>query len=929
MAPAAPEWYSKGRSLRRRRALCVLCAYRRGACFYPLKPAGAALSKSLSAPLAAAFLLLLLSAAAPAGGSESDAASPAPKSAAAASPEPESEAGAAEDGAERTELNLLGEVDSGKGESRRNENVQLTLIDNNVLKELNMRMGVTATVVDEFQADKGYFGAEFGGPPNRQIHLTPSLSPGIHGSVYESHNNSLFSARSFFQVGGVQPARTNDYGFSLTAPLRRTGTAFTVDANRQRIRGNVNGNVLVPKLDERTPLATDPELRAFVGKILGSFPEVAPNRTDINPRALNTNATQKIDNDTFGGRLDQALGNADRLIATYRFKKQKVDAFQLVAGQNPNTTTGSHEGRLTWNRSWSPQTTVDFTAGFQRITSLIVQDETAFGPLIFSGRQLQTLGGSSSLPYDRAQNQYRYAGMARTVRGNHELTAGFAVNREQLNGAEGSGHLGLFMFNSNFGRDTITNLRMGTPSRYSRAFGDTHRGFRRWKLQAFVGDAWKAARKLTLSFGLRFEPVTRPIEVNGLAELPYACDCNNFAPRFGFAYRLNDWAVLRGAYGLHYGEIFPATYTQQRFNPPANIRVSVVAPDVLNPTKDISLDPGARSTIVAFSPDLVAPYSHQYNFGWEIAPAARWTLRMSYLGSRTHRLLTGWLFNRALPVEGVALTIPTVNIRRPDKRFFDVRRILNGSRAYYDAAKAEFVLREWNGLSMDFSYWFSKALDLGAHYASNAGVRDAFAGRSQTEFEVFGDIKAPSDFDQPHSTMWRTAYKTPRLGGAKSVWNKAFGEWETHTVVLLKRGTPFVIRSGSDGPGFGNVDGAAGDRPHIVDPSILGRSIDHPDTAPSRLPLSAFAFVQPGEPRGNLARNAFRKDGIRNVNLALSRTWNPAGETALIFRAESINFLNTAQFANPGQELSGANFGQITNTLNDGRTFRFLLRFRF
>ena len=25
---------------------------------------------------------------------------------------------------------------------------------------------------------------------------------------------------------------------------------------------------------------------------------------------------------------------------------------------------------------------------------------------------------------------------------------------------------------------------------------------------------------------------------------------------------------------------------------------------------------------------------------------------MSYLGSRTHRLLTGWLFNRALPVEG-------------------------------------------------------------------------------------------------------------------------------------------------------------------------------------------------------------------------------------------------------------------------------------
>ncbi len=35
---------------------------------------------------------------------------------------------------ERTRLNLLGEVDSRSGESQRNENVRLTLIDNNVLK---------------------------------------------------------------------------------------------------------------------------------------------------------------------------------------------------------------------------------------------------------------------------------------------------------------------------------------------------------------------------------------------------------------------------------------------------------------------------------------------------------------------------------------------------------------------------------------------------------------------------------------------------------------------------------------------------------------------------------------------------------------------------------------------------------------------------
>ncbi len=56
---------------------------------------------------------------------------------------------------ERTTLNLLGAVDANSGESRRNENVQITLIDNNVLNELNRRMGTTATIVREFEVERG------------------------------------------------------------------------------------------------------------------------------------------------------------------------------------------------------------------------------------------------------------------------------------------------------------------------------------------------------------------------------------------------------------------------------------------------------------------------------------------------------------------------------------------------------------------------------------------------------------------------------------------------------------------------------------------------------------------------------------------------------------------------------------------------------
>ncbi len=830
----------------------------------------------------------------------------------------------------RTDLNLLGEVDSESGESRRNENVQITLVDNNVQKELNIRMGTTATIVREFDPSGWHFGSEFGNAPKGQIHLKPLARRDLHGSIYETHGNSVFSARSFFQVGAVQPARTNDYGASLLVPLP-AGSALSVDLSQQRKRGNVNGNVLIPLPEERTPLATDPALRSRVAQILDAFPDVAPNRPDINPRAHNTNAPQSINSDVAGGKLDLPLTAMDRLSLDYRFRKQKVDAFQLVQGQNPNTTTGSHDARVTWTRDVSADTTGVLSARFRRVTSLIVQDETALGPLVWMQRQLETLGGTSSIPYDRAQNFFRYAGSLTTRMGNHLLTAGLDVMREHLNGIESSGHIGMIMFGADFGRDMITNVRLGTPTRISQSIGIPHRGFRRWRMQHFVGDTWNVRRDLTLNFGLRYEPLTRPVEVNGLSDLPFGCDCNNFAPSFGFAYRARV-GVLRGAYGLQFGEIFAATYSQERFNPPGNIRVNAVAPDLIDPFRELTVDaadPHTRSTIIQIAPDLVSPYSHQYNFSWEVANPRGFYSQIGYVGSRSHRLLAGWIFNRARDVEGIERTTKTVNDRRPEQRYYDVRRILNGSRGYFDAAKATMGVRDYRGINLDFSYWLSKAIDLGAHYASNASTRDAFAGRSQTESDVHGDVKGLSSFDQSHAAIARIGYRTPSVGSSASGWHRAFGGWELNSVVLLKTGTPFMMYAGSDGPGIGNVDGSVGDRPQLLDPSILGRSITHPDTSRQMLPRSAFGFVPTNRPSGNLGRNVFRKDGIQNVNLSMSRSWKIASESTLTLRAESINLFNTPQFAAPGSDLTGGNFAQITNTLNDGRTFNLAMRLTF
>jgi len=186
-------------------------------------------------------------------------------------------------------------------------------------------------------------------------------------------------------------------------------------------------------------------------------------------------------------------------------------------------------------------------------------------------------------------------------------------------------------------------------------------------------------------------------------------------------------------------------------------------------------------------------------------------------------------------------------------------------------------------------------------------------------------MKARSAFDQPHAFLLRGSYSMP--SGNRSVWRRVFGGWEISGAGLLKSGTPFAVVTGADGPGFGNVDGNGGDRPYLADLSVLGRTIGDPDTSRQRLPKTAFRYMQPTDPRGNLGNNVFRKGPIRNVNAALSRSWAVASDKRITFRAESINLSNTPQFAEPGFELANLNFGAITNTLNDGRTFRFQVRF--
>lgn len=841
-------------------------------------------------------------------------------------PEPPAEQESAAPAQTRTQLNLLGQTDSKSGESRRNENVQFNLVDNNAQKELNQRIGVTASFVNEFQADRNYFGAEFGPTPVWSVLQSPVSKTAWHGSLRWSHLNSLTAARAFFQVGGVQPARDNDGAVAVSGKVWR-GASLSWDGSLQANRGVVNGNILAPLPEERTPLATDPRLRAIVARILDSYPKINPNRTDIDPRMVNLNAAQSIDNRSSMTRLDQRVGARDQVTMSHSWIAQTVDAFQLVRGQNPDTSTRAHKAALGWNRAVNPATVLAAAFRFDRAGTVISPEPEAVPYAVYPSTALTTINANNGIPINRAQNSFKTAVQIRRTSGNHNWSAGAQFNRHQLNGFDSDAHIPQLSFNNTPTADAITNLRLGTPITYFQSVGNIHRGFRNWDNWVYFTDTWKASAKTTVSYGVGYRPNSRPYEVDGLNQLPFRADRNNVGPFLGIARRLAPgWGVLRMGYGLHYGEIFPVTFQQIRFNQPLNRKLVIQGASLLDPFAgyDPNRPGSAKPVTYSYSPDLVSPYSQLYNFMWEFEPlqrVLRW--QIGYTGSRSQKLLYHNYTNRAHPRTGIATTNATIEIRRNDITRGEIRQVENMSRGFYDAFKTTVTVPRWRGLNLESSYWFSKAIDLGADYTGTAHDLDSFRARSQSEYGVHPDVRGRSRFDQPHAFLLRSDYVVPRFGKS---W---MGRWGLFAVALAKSGTPFQVTAGSDAPGFGNVDGISMDRPDLLDPAILGRSISHPDRSRQLLPRSAFRFISPGEERGNLGRNTFRRGPVRNMNAGLNVDWTVAKERTVGFRVESNNLTNSPQFAEPGFALTDPNFGVITNTLNDGRSFRFSLRLGF
>ncbi|MEZ5362916.1 MAG: hypothetical protein R2748_11380 [Bryobacterales bacterium] len=79
---------------------------------------------------------------------------------------------------------------------------------------------------------------------------------------------------------------------------------------------------------------------------------------------------------------------------------------------------------------------------------------------------------------------------------------------------------------------------------------------------------------------------------------------------------------------MHYGEIFPVTYGQDRLNAPYSLRIVIQQPNLADPLGELSfsdLDPASRTSKIELGVGHGGSYSHQYNLSWQFGVGSRST----------------------------------------------------------------------------------------------------------------------------------------------------------------------------------------------------------------------------------------------------------------------------------------------------------------
>lgn len=700
--------------------------------------------------------------------------------------------------------------------------------------------------------------------------------------------------------------------------------------------------------------------------------------------------------DQFDVKVDHQFSTRDSLSAHYSYFKSVAlipSAFgdgktgpcigcgyvlDFLAGA---PTARSQNAGITELHTFSSNTTNEFRAGLSRLSNMYLSADggenladqvgianvnvgkyTTGLPWFYFVPSPSFMGTSPFTPEIDGYTTYQFSDNVSHVAGKHLLKFGFDMRRRLNNQLGNFFGKGEYVFVPFFTGNAFADFMTGRPLVISQDLTPGAIGLREIEYAGYFQDDYKVTRRLTLNLGLRYEVFPGVVEVNnkisnlniqkGIVELAgidgaprqfVNTDYNNFGPRVGFAWALNEKAttVLRGGYGISYSN-FADSINKAGLNPPytqafsltnlgadlnaiyklsdglpTNLAVTPANFDPTNPTGAFrQIDPNARS-----------PYAESYSFNIQKALPANMLIEIGYVGSRGVKLPGNVEGNPAPPGDTATMQqrriyydiIPNVS---------NVTEFENEFASTYNALQVKAEKRISNGVQFLMTYTFSKSIDNLNGSSLTGGGNSNPSGQPQNPFDISSD-RGLSGFNQTHrfvtAASWELPFGRGRTFGHdwNAVTNAFLGGWQVNGILTLSSGIPFSVLATSSancGCSTGNLRADL-----IGDPSLPPGQQQGPNGW-----FNKAAFADPVQAYGNSGRNIIIGPGYANTDMSFFKTFTFKERHQLQFRAELFNIFNRVNFMNPANAANATwTSGGILTESFPARIGQFALKYNF
>ena len=480
--------------------------------------------------------------------------------------------------------------------------------------------------IQEFESSATGYSAELGGAAGGIINaITKSGGNQFHGDAYEYYRtpgfNALDAVNKFNKIYTQSVKVQHQFGVSVGGPIMKDKLFFhfTYDGYRKvnpiaytstYNTGTTSVANLVHLCDGGTTLLSDTTTTNGV-TTTATYPTTIPNISVTQcSAAVNYLQTQlgafgrSVTQDVYFPRLDYQLNSKTHLSASFLFEN-----FKQPNGYNSSTTVSNggisqngpnsyHERFLVVNAETAISNHAANVVHFQWARDLETAGTNSGGPAN-SLTNLIAYGETSALPRGAFPDEHRWqiTDIYSLTVGHHTIKAGFDLNfvHEQianLFGGDGSFSYSNSLSELNFANwvqdiygvnATAGSAGAASAVRHYNSFSQTvdqltgvgADDFWNQNIDGFVEDSWKATPNFLLSVGLRYDAqlvpgpdlpnTTNPVAFNATSQINP--DLKMFQPRIGFSWNPYPGTVVRGGYGIFYGQTSnSAYYTLRREN---------------------------------------------------------------------------------------------------------------------------------------------------------------------------------------------------------------------------------------------------------------------------------------------------------------------------------------------------------------------------